>query len=523
MNGHTVNGSYYGHSVQLQHRSSPNGHAPPSQHQSSRQHRSHHRPLREAGHDPLPAKSLDAVLQRIRSATNWYELRASLVSGTPGARPDLVARSPDVVLAVLRRFADVVQYDMSPAEGTTLRAFLERWLLQHVDALLFMGPQELCICLHAVAKLQGRMAHPRRNHHQQASHRGQGLDSMDGEQRGRGAGVQEPGSDSDAQGWETDGALPPRRWTQAWFSAAQPYLLLLLDGTDGPAPGASSQNGAGTSGSAAGSGARAGLLNGYTGQGTSGGVEVSVGAARVSQVPYGGAAGLVGVEVAVGPGLGRGVEEHDEGGAGTARGWAGAGGFRPRDLATCLWAAGKLQLQRQLPPAAMQLLLEACVPHMHRFNPQDLAMVATALCALRSGARAGDGPARLGFSGEDSDGPLQQMLRSSASQGHGSSSGSSGGVAAVPLPSGVWQAAFASRCAAVLRRADCGPQAISNLLHGAVHAGLELPYWLLGEFCAAAYGKLSEFQPQVRLAFGWGLWDRLRIGEGHAARSGTQA
>ncbi len=502
-----MNGRYYEHSVQLQQHSSPNGHVPLQQHHTRSQHRAHHRPQRDPGHDQLPAKSLDAVLQRIHSATNWYELRASLVSGTPGARPDLVARSPDVVLAVLRRFAAVVQYDMSPAEGTTLRAFLERWLLQHVEALQFMGPQELGTCLHAVAKLQGRMALPRHRHHhqqqqQQGSHRGRGLGSMDGEQRLRGGGVQEPGSDSDAHGWDVDGALPPRRWTQAWFSAAQPYLLLLLDGPGAPASSDSHQNGTGSSGT--GSGARAGLVDGYSGQGPSGGAEVILGPARVSQGPYGGAAGHAGVEVAVGPGLGRGPEGDAEDGAGAARGWAGSGGFRPRDLATCLWAAGKLQLQRQLPPAAMQLLLEACVPHMHRFNPQDLAMVATALCALRSGARAGVGPAGLGLGGEDGDVSLQQLLRSPALQRYGGSSGSSGGgVAAVPLPSGVWQAAFASRCAAVLRRPDCGPQAISNLLHGAVHAGLELPYWLLGEFCAAAYGRLSEFQPQVLLGRGW--------------------
>ncbi|GLC45739.1 hypothetical protein PLESTM_001772800 [Pleodorina starrii] len=129
---------------------------------------------------PSDPRRHDALLSRVLAATNWYELRAVLISGGGGgggAAAVALASSPDAVLAVLRRLAAVAAYDMRPPEAAQLGAFLERWLLQHTDALRLMGPAELSLCLHSLAKLARAVP------------------------------------------------APPPAWTAAWFAAAQPYLL----------------------------------------------------------------------------------------------------------------------------------------------------------------------------------------------------------------------------------------------------------------------------------------------------------
>ncbi|KXZ56452.1 hypothetical protein GPECTOR_1g404 [Gonium pectorale] len=129
---------------------------------------------------PPPSSSpaqLAAWLARINCATNWYELRAAVVTGGGGVSAGATAASADAVVAVLRRLAAVARYDMRPPEAADLGSFLERWLLQHTGALSQMGPGELATALHSLAKLP-RALPP-----------------------------------------------PPPAWAAAWFAAAQPFLL----------------------------------------------------------------------------------------------------------------------------------------------------------------------------------------------------------------------------------------------------------------------------------------------------------
>ncbi|EFJ44856.1 hypothetical protein VOLCADRAFT_94880 [Volvox carteri f. nagariensis] len=266
----------------------------------------------------------DALMSRVLAATNWYELRAVLITGGGGATDTAgLAANPDAVLTVLRRLAAVTAYDMRPPESADLGSFLERWLVQHSGALRLMGPTQLSLCLHSLAKL-ARGALP----------------------------------------------APPPVWTAAWFAAAQPYLLQ------------------------------------YS--------------------------------------------------------------FRPKDLSLSLWALSRLQVR--LPPAALQVLLAAAEPHFPRFNGQDMSLVALALSTLQARSGSGGGAAAAAMAAAPTS--LQLLL-----------------------PSALWQQHFLERCAAVLP--ECGPQALANLLHGVVRSGMAVPRWLLGDVCAALYGKLPECNPQA--------------------------
>lgn len=158
-----------------------------------------------------------------------------------------------------------------------------------------------------------------------------------------------------------------------------------------------------------------------------------------------------------------------------------AAAFRPKDISLSLWALSKLAAR---PPAGgLQLLLAAAEPHLHRFNAQDLSLVALALAALRGrdgGVSSGSG------SGEGStDG-----------EGRGSTGGEGEGLQQL-LPSAEWRQLYLARVGEVVRQeavgalgsstsqlgggtssysggrgGDCGPQALCNLLHGLVRSGL---------------------------------------------------
>ncbi|GIL98984.1 hypothetical protein Vretimale_4283, partial [Volvox reticuliferus] len=137
--------------------------------------------------------------------------------------------------------------------------------------------------------------------------------------------------------------------------------------------------------------------------------------------------------------------------------------FQPKDVSLSLWAVSRLQMR--LPLAALQLLLAAAEPHLQRFKGQDLSLVALALAALQAHRNSGYAGAAAGTAP-----PLL-------------------------LPSAVWQERFLARCSAVLP--ECGSQALANLLHGVVRSGMTVPDWLLGDLCAALYGKLPECNPQA--------------------------
>ncbi|GFR41332.1 hypothetical protein Agub_g2017 [Astrephomene gubernaculifera] len=128
----------------------------------------------------------DALLSKVTEATNWYELRAVLLTNAAGPRGGFgggfggasASTDPKLLLAVLRRLATIARYDMLPPEAADFSAFLGRWLLQHTTGCLpLMGPGELSLCLHSLAKLCHGMP------------------------------------------------APPSAWAAAWFAAAQPYLL----------------------------------------------------------------------------------------------------------------------------------------------------------------------------------------------------------------------------------------------------------------------------------------------------------
>ncbi|GIL43502.1 hypothetical protein Vafri_1213 [Volvox africanus] len=138
--------------------------------------------------------------------------------------------------------------------------------------------------------------------------------------------------------------------------------------------------------------------------------------------------------------------------------------FRPKDVSLSLWALSRLQMR--LPLAALQLLLAAAEPHLQRFNGQDLSLVALALSALQAQRNGSYVPAAAT---QPPPPPL--------------------------LPSAAWQESFLARCSAVLP--ECGSQALANLLHGVVRSGMAVPDWLLGDMCAALYGKLPDCNPQA--------------------------
>ncbi|KAG2440533.1 hypothetical protein HYH02_010411 [Chlamydomonas schloesseri] len=183
-----------------------------------------------------------------------------------------------------------------------------------------------------------------------------------------------------------------------------------------------------------------------------------------------------------------------------------AAAFRPKDLSLSLWALSRLQGVR--PPAGgLQLLLAAAEPHLHRFNAQDLSLVALALAALtgRSDSSNGSGGSSGGGGSSSSHG-------SSAGSGGGSGNGNGGGAVAELeqlLPSCEWRQLYLARVSELVRQeaagsslgggssssgngsssssssssgagwargggrgSECGPQALCNLLHGLVRSGL---------------------------------------------------
>ncbi|PNH12678.1 hypothetical protein TSOC_000379 [Tetrabaena socialis] len=125
----------------------------------------------------------EALLSQLDAARNWFEVRAVLVrtgSGVGGGGGPAASASSScsshTLLAVLRRLAAVTRYDMRPPEAAALGAFLGQWLAQHTGALAAMGPTELSLCLHSLAKLARALP------------------------------------------------IPPPAWTGAWLAAAQPHL-----------------------------------------------------------------------------------------------------------------------------------------------------------------------------------------------------------------------------------------------------------------------------------------------------------